>query len=96
MCCWMLCGTVTFYAESCGARLSDGLWATLQLTSSCNAWVIWVGANAFLHAAWVSVLAACQTYQVVWLGMTTNERMNKGRYRHFQVIFKRKIIVEDL
>lgn len=40
--------------------------------------------NAFIHSIWVCVLAQCQTYQIVWLGMTTNERMNRGRYRHFQ------------
>lgn len=40
--------------------------------------------NALLHFGWVAVLTVCQTYQVVCLGMTTNERMNRGRYRHFQ------------
>lgn len=49
-----------------------------------NPWVAWVMANAVLHMAWVFVLTICQTHQVVWLGMTTNERMNRGRYRHFQ------------
>ena len=29
-------------------------------------------------------LVLCQTYQVVFLGMTTNERMNLGRYTHFR------------
>lgn len=40
--------------------------------------------NALLHMSWVTVLTVCQTYQVICLGMTTNERMNRGRYRHFQ------------
>lgn len=40
--------------------------------------------NALLHIGWVTLLTLCQTYQIVWLGMTTNERMNRGRYRHFQ------------
>jgi palmitoyltransferase ZDHHC13/17 len=31
------------------------------------------------------VLTACQMYQIICLGMTTNERVNHGRYRHFQV-----------
>lgn len=51
---------------------------------TCNPWVGWVMANALLHMGWVAVLTFCQSYQVVWLGMTTNERMNRGRYRHFQ------------
>lgn len=41
-------------------------------------------ANALLHMSWVILLTICQTYQVICLGMTTNERMNRGRYRHFQ------------
>ena len=36
------------------------------------------------HFIWVGCLAVCQTYQVVWLAMTTNERMNASRYKHFQ------------
>lgn len=29
------------------------------------------------------MLLGCQTYQIVWLGMTTNERINAARYEHF-------------
>ena len=36
------------------------------------------------HFIWVGCLAVYQTYQVVWLAMTTNERMNAARYKHFQ------------
>lgn len=50
----------------------------------CNPWIGWIVANALLHLAWVSVLAFCQAYQAICLGVTTNERMNRGRYRHFQ------------
>lgn len=51
---------------------------------SCDPWVMWTMFNAFVHMIWVCVLAQCQTYQIICLGMTTNERMNRGRYRHFQ------------
>lgn len=50
----------------------------------CNPWIGWIMFNALLHLCWVTLLTICQTYQIVWLGMTTNERMNRGRYRHFQ------------
>ena len=36
------------------------------------------------HCIWVSCLGVCQIYQVAVLAMTTNERMNAARYRHFQ------------
>ena len=39
---------------------------------------------ALFHCVWVSCLGVCQMYQVAVLAMTTNERMNAARYRHFQ------------
>lgn len=58
--------------------------AALRAIGNCNAWIGWVMTNALLHMSWVILLTICQTYQVICLGMTTNERMNRGRYRHFQ------------
>lgn len=58
--------------------------STFIAIGQCSPWVSWVISNALLHIGWVTLLTICQTYQIVWLGMTTNERMNRGRYRHFQ------------
>lgn len=63
---------------------SKDLLAALRAIGDCNAWIGWVMANSLLHMSWVILLTICQTYQVICLGMTTNERMNRGRYRHFQ------------
>lgn len=60
--------------------------AAFRAIGDCNSWIGWVMANALLHMSWVILLTACQTYQVICLGMTTNERMNRGRYRHFQTL----------
>lgn len=57
----------------------SGMWKLAE----CDAWVAWVACNAFLHSIWVATLFGCQMYQISILGMTTNERMNAGRYRHF-------------
>lgn len=84
MCCWMLYGGANFYVQACSINMDEGLWNAIVAIGSCNPWVGWVMANALLHMSWVTVLTICQTYQVVCLGMTTNERMNRGRYRHFQ------------
>ncbi|KAL1375914.1 hypothetical protein pipiens_017200 [Culex pipiens pipiens] len=84
MCCWMLYGGANFYVQACNVNMDEGLWSAMVAIGSCNPWVGWVMANALLHMSWVTVLTICQTYQVVCLGMTTNERMNRGRYRHFQ------------
>ncbi|XP_046671938.1 palmitoyltransferase Hip14 [Homalodisca vitripennis] len=59
--------------------IDSGMWQYAQ----CDSWVAWVAANAFLHSIWVATLFGCQLYQISILGMTTNERMNAGRYRHF-------------
>lgn len=85
MCLWMLYGGANFYAARCTLSLeANGFWATVAAVGTCEPWVGWVMANAMLHLAWVSMLAVCQSYQIARLGMTTNERMNKERYRHFQ------------
>ena len=46
--------------------------------------VLFILVMCVFHFIWVGCLAVCQTYQVVWLAMTTNERMNASRYKHFQ------------
>lgn len=85
MCLWMIYGGAHFYAARCGLSLENhGFWSTVAQVGTCEPWIGWVMANVLLHLAWVSVLAVCQTYQIAALGMTTNERMNKDRYRHFQ------------
>lgn len=83
MCLWMIYGGFTYYTEVCGVKYEEGLLAALSIVNACSPWVGWVMMNAFLHLIWVTVLLVCQKYQIVCLGMTTNERMNKDRYRHF-------------
>ncbi|XP_028157492.1 palmitoyltransferase Hip14 isoform X2 [Ostrinia furnacalis] len=82
MCAWMLWGCCAYWAAECGAA-GPGLERLLGW-ARCNAWLAWVALNAAFHLFWVSVLLCCQLYLVVCLGMTTNEQLNRGRYRHFQ------------
>lgn len=60
-------------------NMFDVVWEVLRLDS----WVSWIMINAILHSIWVSMLLGCQSYQIIWLGMTTNERINAARYEHF-------------
>uniref|UniRef100_A0A1A9VAQ6 Palmitoyltransferase n=1 Tax=Glossina austeni TaxID=7395 RepID=A0A1A9VAQ6_GLOAU len=83
MCTWMLYGGTFYYVNSCNVHIQD-IFEDLRAIGECNAWIGWVMANSLLHMSWVILLTICQTYQVICLGMTTNERMNRGRYRHFQ------------
>nr|CAB3267899.1 ZF(DHHC)-4 zinc finger protein [Phallusia mammillata] len=57
----------------------EHLWHVVQ----CSPWVMWIFVNVLFHLLWVCVLLTCQMYQIAWLGVTTNERMNAGRYHHF-------------
>ncbi|XP_075544044.1 palmitoyltransferase Hip14 isoform X2 [Dermacentor variabilis] len=70
---WSWYGCFAFWKE-------HTLWAAL----SQSGWVAWIAFNTLLHSAWVSCLLVCQLYQMVWLAMTTNERMNCNRYPHFR------------
>lgn len=84
MCAWMVYGSIQYYSVSCNVHMQDGFYNAVVTVGKCNAWVTWVMVNVILHISWVAILTICQTYQVVWLGVSTNERMNKSRYRHFQ------------
>lgn len=68
-----------FNEQTYDYNMIDVIWEILRLDS----WVSWIMINAILHSIWVSMLLGCQIYQIVWLGMTTNERINAARYEHF-------------
>lgn len=85
MCAFTLWGGAQYYAAECPAGDANAtLLDTTLEWAHCNAWLMWVMVNAAFHLFWVTVLTACQLYLVVCLGMTTNEQLNRGRYRHFQ------------
>ncbi|XP_018015557.2 palmitoyltransferase ZDHHC17, partial [Hyalella azteca] len=85
MCALMLKGCIEFWLVSCSISFPHvGLWTGIGMAGTCEPWVAWVASNALLHVGWVTTLLACQLYQILILAMTTNERMNCYRYRHFQ------------
>lgn len=83
MCVWMLWGGARYFAAECAASEGAGTLGAVLDWASCNAWMAWVMLNAAFHLFWVTVLTCCQLYLVVCLGMTTNEQLNRSRYRHF-------------
>nr|CAD7444734.1 unnamed protein product [Timema bartmani] len=83
MCMFLLYGCMLFWLVMCDTSSSLGFWTVFANIARCDAWVAWVAANAALHSTWVITLFFCQLYQIMCLGMTTNERMNSGRYKHF-------------
>lgn len=86
MCLLFLWGTSTYLQHACFCNEYKN--ATEQRSNfvcyfRCNSWVTWGAINAFAHIFWVGTLLGCQLYQISILGMTTNERMNLYRYKHF-------------
>uniref|UniRef100_A0A8C4Q4D6 Palmitoyltransferase n=1 Tax=Eptatretus burgeri TaxID=7764 RepID=A0A8C4Q4D6_EPTBU len=86
MICWVIYGSVTFWDLHCHTSYHlDGFWTYLPQIASCSPWIFWMFLNSLFHIAWVTVLLMCQLYQISCLGITTNERMNARRYKHFKV-----------
>lgn len=81
--CLLFHGGVSVYKDSCNLTLSEGFWNALLIIDNCSPWVGWMMLNTCFHLLWVTILTIIQIYQIVFLGMTTNERINRGRYKHF-------------
>jgi len=80
---WYLYAGVRYYREFCGP-FSEGILIGTIKAFTCAPWVSWGFVMATAHSIWVTTLLVCNLYQIVYIGMTTNERMNAPRYRHFQ------------
>ncbi|KAG0424619.1 hypothetical protein HPB47_028175, partial [Ixodes persulcatus] len=83
MLCWAWFGCFAFWRHKL-SEMSDPRDRTLWTALSQSGWIAWVAFNCLLHSTWVTCLLLCQLYQMVWLAMTTNERMNCNRYSHFK------------
>ncbi|GAB6024086.1 Palmitoyltransferase Hip14 [Chamberlinius hualienensis] len=82
---WVVYGSYTFWTVQCGVNISaNGFIQSLGSIMTCSPWVTWVTFNGCLHFTWVITLLTCQIYQISCLAMTTNERMNCSRYKHFR------------
>ncbi|TKS91065.1 Palmitoyltransferase ZDHHC17 [Collichthys lucidus] len=86
MICWMMYGCISYWRIHCATTYAkDGFWLYLTQIASCSPWMFWMFLNSVFHFMWVAVLIMCQLYQIAALGITTNERMNARRYKHFKV-----------
>lgn len=76
-------GGVKVYKDTCNLTASEGVWNVVLIIVNCSPWVAWMMINVWFHLLWVTILTTIQIYQIVFIGMTTNERINRGRYKHF-------------
>ncbi|KAB0361737.1 hypothetical protein FD755_010032, partial [Muntiacus reevesi] len=86
MICWMIYGCISYWGLHCETSYTkDGFWTYITQIAACSPWMFWMFLNSVFHFMWVAVLLMCQMYQISCLGITTNERMNARRYKHFKV-----------
>ncbi|XP_076450296.1 palmitoyltransferase ZDHHC17-like [Babylonia areolata] len=82
---WCLYGCSLYLQHNCTLDIyEDGITGVVYKIFKSSPWVGWIGLNALGHMIWVTALFCCQIYQVSWLGMTTNERLNAARYFYQQ------------
>eukprot|EP00794_Sanderia_malayensis_P018263 gene18263-20083_t len=74
--------TSSDFNANCGP-FEKGILTSIVSICECAPWVTWGYVHALFHGFWVGALLVCNCYQLFWLGMTTNERMNSPRYQHF-------------
>ncbi|KAJ8381409.1 hypothetical protein SKAU_G00021870 [Synaphobranchus kaupii] len=86
MICWMIYGCICYWRIHCATTYAkNGFWTYVTEIATCSPWMFWMFLNSVFHFMWVVVLIMCQIYQIACLGITTNERMNARRYKHFKV-----------
>lgn len=86
--CFYLQGAFVYYQNKC--YMND---ATMypNMTSfrlflqffNCSPWIGFFTIVAVLNTFWISCLCLCHIYQSIFVALTTNERLNVDRYKHF-------------
>lgn len=81
---WNIYASFKYWHVMCPMAKDSTVLDQMVSVPGCSPWVFWIFANCIFHSVWVFLLLTCQLYQIVWLGVTTNERMNATRYPHFR------------
>ncbi|KAK2187317.1 hypothetical protein NP493_169g00000 [Ridgeia piscesae] len=79
-----LYSSAVYWDATCDLMSDEPFSSTLWKIMSHAPFYFWVQCNVVVHLIWVGMLLICQLFQIMWLGMTTNERLNYRRYKHFQ------------
>ena len=56
---------------------------SVQCVATCHPTLLCMMAMMMVTLLWTLALLSCQLYQILVLAMTTNERFNLRRYKHF-------------
>ncbi|CAL8079723.1 unnamed protein product [Orchesella dallaii] len=74
MCIIFLLGAVKFMRKNLHKE-----WDFIHVVSF-EPWITFMSLQAAFYGIWVLGLMICQLYTILWLGLTTNERLNRTRY----------------
>ncbi|XP_064019110.1 palmitoyltransferase ZDHHC13 isoform X2 [Pogoniulus pusillus] len=73
----LLYGTLLYWSSHCATSYhQDGAWIYFTQITLCSPWVSYIFAIACFHVAWASLALTLQLYQIVFLGLTSHERVN--------------------
>ncbi|KAM4720978.1 palmitoyltransferase ZDHHC13 [Rhinophrynus dorsalis] len=74
---WMIYATSVYWADHCAASIrKDGVWSFLANIVSCSPWVLYIFFIVCSFTIWSTLMFLVQMYQIVFLGLTTQERIN--------------------
>ncbi|XP_067930855.1 palmitoyltransferase ZDHHC17-like [Watersipora subatra] len=79
---WCAYGCITFWLNGCGMA-SLGMHDIIDVIR-CSPWVSWIFLHCCVHLVFVGILLSNMVYQIAYLGITTNENINKFRYKHLK------------
>ncbi|XP_062917779.1 putative palmitoyltransferase ZDHHC13 [Mobula hypostoma] len=80
---WMSYGTIVYWSSHCVTSYEkNGLWILLIQIISCSPWIVWIFLLVLFHSSWVVFLLFNQLYQILYLGLTTNERLSLIKRAH--------------
>uniref|UniRef100_V9KH67 Palmitoyltransferase n=1 Tax=Callorhinchus milii TaxID=7868 RepID=V9KH67_CALMI len=80
---WMTYGHMTYWSTHCATTYQqNGLWTLMTEIVSCSAWLVWIFLLVLFHASWLIFMLINQLYQILYLGVTSSERMSLVKHSH--------------
>ncbi|XP_073434431.1 palmitoyltransferase ZDHHC13 [Dendrobates tinctorius] len=90
---WMIYASSIFWVSQCSTNLQkDGIGGFLAEIISCSPWVLYIFVLVCFFTVWSTLMLILQIYQIIFLGLTTQERFNiqmQNRYSKHQVPLRR-------
>lgn len=77
---WAIYGTILYWSNHCEMSYDkNGGWISFTEIVSCSPWVLYIFILIVFHASWSTTLLILQLYQIVFLGLTSHERITLWR-----------------